>query len=287
MIIGLGLGLQFKSAILNRSFIAQYGQPAMGLSFRDLLGTDPVIALVRRDSDDAELAFKVSEITDGTLLSWVGAGNDGLIRNLYGQGNTLNAEQATATAQPKIVDAGVLVTKNGLPGMKFDGVNDFLNLTSEIALDNYFNTQVVSPTAFNNRVIIGKFIADFIRIDSSTTYRISKGGSFTGSTSAIGDQMLLTQKRNTSDNINFYKNGVESAESFTNTNTLNINRIAQANDIWFFEGIMQEVITYASDKTSEQAAIESNTTAYWMPPSFLLEQGGGFLLQENGSKILL
>ena len=53
------------------SFIKTFGQPALGLSLRDLLGTDPNVVRVRRDSDDAELDFKASEVSDGTLLNWV------------------------------------------------------------------------------------------------------------------------------------------------------------------------------------------------------------------------
>jgi hypothetical protein len=405
--LGLGLGIQFNKGIFNRLFIAKYGQPAVGLSYRDLLGTDPIIILSRRDSDDLEASFKVSEIANGAYLNWVNekttlfdedfatdvgwtlasgvtisggklnfssAGNNtssavyaygsadfqtvritvevtdyvsgrirannfsggattspdieangtyvyevtlgdggtswgfgsstgttlkvasfkveqltanGLLRTLYGQGNTLNAEQATASAQPKIVDAGVLVTKNGLPGMRFDGVNDSLDLTNEVNLNNYFITQVISPTAYNTRVILGKNLSDYIRLDNTSGYRINPGGAFTSSTSVIGDQMLLTQKRNTSDNINLSKNGVESAEVFNNNTQLNILRIGQANGIWFFEGIMQEVIIYASDKTSEQAAIESNTMAYWKRDRYLLQQDSTFILQQNGKRIIL
>jgi len=57
--------------LLVSSFIDTFGQPAMGLSLRDLLGTDPNVLRVRRDSDDAEADFKASEVSDGTLLNWV------------------------------------------------------------------------------------------------------------------------------------------------------------------------------------------------------------------------
>ena len=53
------------------SFIDTFGQPAIGLSLRDLLGTDPDVVRVRRDSDDAEADFKASEVSDGTLENWV------------------------------------------------------------------------------------------------------------------------------------------------------------------------------------------------------------------------
>jgi hypothetical protein len=66
-----------KEAYINAAysiytnFIAFFGQPALALDFRDLLGTDPVIIRSMRDSDDLEANFKVSEITDGTLVNWV------------------------------------------------------------------------------------------------------------------------------------------------------------------------------------------------------------------------
>jgi hypothetical protein len=52
-------------------------------------------------------------------------GGDGLVAAWYDQsGNARNAAQATADAQPRIVNAGVVDTIGGRPAMAFDGVDD-------------------------------------------------------------------------------------------------------------------------------------------------------------------
>ena len=66
----------------------QHGNPRVAYSLRDLTGENPTTIKVRRDSDDAEEDFKVSELYDGTLESWVGSGNNGFIKTWYDQVGT-------------------------------------------------------------------------------------------------------------------------------------------------------------------------------------------------------
>lgn len=66
---------------------------------------------VRRSSDNSEADFTPSEITDGTLTTWVGVGNDGHVQRLYDQSrNSFELFNNTAGNQAKIVTAGVLNT---------------------------------------------------------------------------------------------------------------------------------------------------------------------------------
>ena len=89
--------------------------------------TGPVVT-VRRSSDDAEEDFKASEIDDGTLTAFCGAG-DGLVKTWFDQsGNTgRDASQGTAANQPKIVSSGSLVTESGKAALEFDGSDDYLS----------------------------------------------------------------------------------------------------------------------------------------------------------------
>jgi hypothetical protein len=94
--------------------------------------TGPVVT-VRRSSDDAEEDFKASEIDDGTLTAFCGAG-DGLVKTWHDQsGNNLDASQATSANQPKIVDSGSLVTEGGKAALRFDGTNDVLTVAGSKA----------------------------------------------------------------------------------------------------------------------------------------------------------
>jgi hypothetical protein len=94
--------------------------------------TGPVVT-VRRSSDNAEADFKASEIDDGTLAAFCGAG-DGLVKTWHDQsGNGRDASQATAADQPKIVDSGSLVTEGGKPALEFDGTDDRFTVSSSTA----------------------------------------------------------------------------------------------------------------------------------------------------------
>ena len=89
--------------------------------------TGPVVT-VRRSSDNAEEDFKASEIDDGTLTAFCGAG-DGFVKTWFDQsGNTgRDASQGTAANQPKIVSSGSLVTESGKAALEFDGSDDYLS----------------------------------------------------------------------------------------------------------------------------------------------------------------
>ena len=82
------------------------------------------VCQVRRSSDDALKSFTADEITDGTLLSFVGTGgsDNGFVKTWYDQSVTTqagdtatgnHATQATAASQPKIVSSGSLNTDGG------------------------------------------------------------------------------------------------------------------------------------------------------------------------------
>ena len=63
---------------------------------------------------------------------------DGHVHTWYDQSaNANHAVQGTATAQPKIVDAGAVVTEGGKPAITMDGVDDTFLLTSSITSTDY------------------------------------------------------------------------------------------------------------------------------------------------------
>ena len=99
----------------------QYGGAAAAYSLRSLTlyYTGPVVR-VRRSSDNADQNFTATEVSDGTLAAWVGAGNDGFVRTWYDQsGNSSHAEQSTTSLQPRIVENGLLEESNNKPAIRF------------------------------------------------------------------------------------------------------------------------------------------------------------------------
>ena len=80
----------------------------------------PYTVRVRRSTTPSAVrSFTHTEVGDGTLVTWVGAGNDGFVEAWYNQGSSDDAVQTAAANQPKIVNAGVLVTRNGRAMLNF------------------------------------------------------------------------------------------------------------------------------------------------------------------------
>jgi hypothetical protein len=83
---------------------------------------------VRRSSDNAtsNIGFTTQGDLDTTALkTFVGAGS-GFVSIWYDQsGNAINVAPPATSNQPRIINAGVVERKNGVPTLFFDGANDY------------------------------------------------------------------------------------------------------------------------------------------------------------------
>ena len=148
-----GKATTLYSLLVNpQALLETFTGSAAAYSLRSLSAGTINVVKVRRSGDDAELNFTATEVSDGTLASWVTAGGgtqDGFVTTWYDQsGNGYNATQATAASQPKIVSSGSLVTENGKAAMDFDGVDDYLqsSITGFQSITNLSTFSVVTPT---------------------------------------------------------------------------------------------------------------------------------------------
>lgn len=97
------------------SALKPFQDATVAYSLRDLdLGVTSNVVRVRRSSDNLEQDFTATQVTDGSLTTFCGAG-DGFVSVWYDQTGVYNASQATATNQPKIVSAGALILEGGKP----------------------------------------------------------------------------------------------------------------------------------------------------------------------------
>jgi hypothetical protein len=89
---------------------------------------------VRRSSDNATLDIgftTTGDLDTSALKAFVGAGNSAFVTVWYDQsGNGINVAQPTQANQPRIVNAGLVDRKNGVPAILFDGLNDFFTTNS-------------------------------------------------------------------------------------------------------------------------------------------------------------
>ena len=118
-------------------------------SLRQLSSTVTNVVRVRRSSDNTEQDFTATEITDGTLTTFCGAG-DGFVAKWYDQSNSADVLNFTALQQPKIVSGGVVILENGKPCMEFDGSDDSLQVLLGLPFSSIYylfavNTWVSAP----------------------------------------------------------------------------------------------------------------------------------------------
>lgn len=91
---------------------------------------------VRRSSDNAtqNIGFTVNgDLDTASLKTFVGVGNSGFVSIWYDQsGNPfpVNVAPPAAANQPRIINAGVVERRNGVPTLFFDGINDYFTTNS-------------------------------------------------------------------------------------------------------------------------------------------------------------
>jgi len=199
--MGLILSLDNSIHSFNRAgfvgLLDQYTGAAAAYSLRRLSVNTTNVVRVRRSSDNAEADFTADEITDGTLLAWVGntASDNGFVTTWYDQsGNSNDATQGTAANQPKIVDAGGLIISNGYTVIEYDGTND--NLTTSL-------------TATGTMLMSGSDGGDFYEVAISGSYNLLADASLTDhplreSIRVIWSSSLTTAQKTAIENLITY-----------------------------------------------------------------------------------
>jgi len=231
------------------------------------------VCQVRRSSDDALKSFTADEITDGTLLSFVGtSGSDnGFVKTWYDQSVTTqagdtatgnHATQSTAANQPKIVSAGSLVSG----GLEFDGSDDFFNLTSSITQSGAFSYFFALDGLIDApKTLVGTSggATPRVRCESSNLEIKSSATEINYSTSAWtanSGKSLVSFNRNGSNSASSHRDGVEIGTAGSMSGNLTHDRLFKLDDANAanFTGKCQEVIIYNTDQTDNRTAIEAN-----------------------------
>lgn len=237
--------------------------------------SNPVIDVLR-NSDFTTAQFTPDEITDGTLVSWVGAGNSGYVTKWYDQsGNANHVSASVYSGGPRIVISGNLVElSTGIPGLNFDGTNDhlFMKDLPETSADRTF-ALVAKGNGASSRDIYG-VSSDFglgdiygYRVAMHRVYIMKPGGSATiNNVTAMGTSVQLKSLIIDSTSVisHVYVNGAY------DSGTSNVPSISQAWGNYrrgigyfstYFPGVISECIDWTVNYTSSLASIhdEINT----------------------------
>ena len=211
--------------------------------------TGPVVT-VRRSSDAAEADFKASEIDDGTLTAFCGAG-DGFVKTWFDQSGSGNdASQGTAANQPKIVSSGSLVTEGGKAALEFDGSNDYLTFsTLSLGTQHYIATVTfVNPGEVAN-ILLGHTSPGNINYDSGSGGRLiynanNTAVAFVGSWPVSQQVMISVERSGLS--VTARTNGAEATGSMASNENLTLSRIGLRSglDAFTWSGTIQEICIY-------------------------------------------
>ena len=272
--IGLGLGLSLRSDVLGATgpldlvsgASAAYSTRALS---RGWVAGD--VVEVRRSSDSTTQDFTAGQIANGDMAAFCGVG-DGFISTWYDQsGNANDATQSTTTSQPKIVDAGVLITEGGLPAFYVDGVDDRLELTSAITNVGDFYVgyvSVIEETSGLQAILGANTNTNYLRVSDRRWQLYSGTGA--GNTGTIAwsapfnSRYLMSFNRSGS-SVTAQLDGLAAGNG---TNAADITtftklflRSNSTSQLW--KGNVQELIIYKSDQSANREAIETNINDYF------------------------
>jgi hypothetical protein len=139
----------YPAPVLGRLSVS----PAAAYSLRRLSASATRAIQVRRSSDNTtlDIGFVGSNLNVAALLTFVGAGN-GFVTTWYDQVGSINATQATAILQPKIVNAGALYLNTAnTASIKFDGIANTILSTGDFSLQNPLSINtVINNISYNN-----------------------------------------------------------------------------------------------------------------------------------------
>ena len=231
------------------------------------------VRLRNADDEEADIGFDVEGNFDIGAAMIHCDGGDGFVTTWYDQStNARHATQTTPGAQPKLVDGGrVMTDSNGRPWIDFDGTND------KFDLDNT-GLDIGSMSVFN----VGKFDD----LDTRMMLRLS-----------AADNKRWYQPKGSSSNNFVYGYGANTS-AFQTTGNLNVNlhtmiagstqgdveawlnntslgtttldsgiaagvNIGAEHTSSYFDGKMQEILIFTSDRSDDRTDIADNINDYY------------------------
>jgi Flp pilus assembly pilin Flp len=219
---------------------------------------------VRRSSDNSSGSFTAAEVTDGTMLNWVGttANDFAFVETLYDQsGNNNNATQSNTVFQPLIVEGGALIIEGGAPTIKYDGIDDVLNFNA-VTGNNYsvfskYYTLNINARLFRN---LGGNTTSGGRRSNNNIYFQFDGITydqgiahpnlpFVANYQVIGSAMTIRSNGSTIFN--------QSVPAGTNSNISRLGQFVGGS------GTIAEFIIYTTDQSANYSDIESNIGSHY------------------------
>lgn len=252
-------------------FFGPYGTPEWAFTGTKLstLVTLPVYRI--RKSGGGEQDFYVGA-TLGSLNTTYGGGgtdvatwlglDDGYCVTVYDPtGNGNHATQSNTSYQPKIATAGVLITKNSIPSLYFDGTNDYFNLTSAISGTTPWHVMMIAQreaSGYVGPVFGGNNLqyAAWVYSDNNW-YALGREGYISSSSSGTDAVFALMTTEWISGSKTVYKNG---SSLFSGTPiTPGVDDFTQVGKRGsdYTRGWISEIILYKADKSASRSSMDA------------------------------
>lgn len=263
---------QYESLGIARRF----GVAAAAYSLRDIGANGSRVVRVRRSSGSPdEEDFSASQVLSGAVEAFVGSGNDGFVTTLYDQsGNGNDVTQTTTGSQPKIVDSGSQVKVDGIPSIKFDGTNDFLERATYTQGD--LSQPNIAFTVAKLRVYVNdnqKIFDGHLNTARNMLFLQNTGGGrfgyFAGNVRNTGESGDANQHLFTafySGSSSFLRvdgtqkdTGNAGSQGMQGIN-IGANHDSASN---FWDGDIQEIIIYNSDLSDDKTDLENDINNYY------------------------
>ena len=238
----------------------------------NLNGTIQEVIVYASDQSDNRTALEAN-IGEVYGISGIPAYDDtvnGFVETWYDQsGNGNDATQSVAGNQPKIVNAGVLVSG----GIEFDGVDDGLYVSGQVLTSSSFYATSVMQHATGTSTSSGQNIFGQYQIGVSGRFQLSANvsneysffanatNSISGfGTGAIGTSQTIISVNGDGSNAEIWRDGTSKAiDTYSGFTPAALDfTIGIASGASAFNGKITEIIVYPSDQSANHAAIEAN-----------------------------
>ncbi len=218
-----------------------------------------------------------------TLSTWIGS-DDGFVSQWVGQlpdnitDSGLIPAQGTNGSQPQFISSGTIITKNSLPAIDFTSTTKFLTESANPTLASG-NTFTVFSVSHSNSTADAQVVWSTAGADGSnlTIYNDRRSVkrlliwfttvSFVADLTSQVDsdnQRLLTGLVTSSENKSYYNGTLQNTTSWSGTYTNSAFKIGirstASNPL---DGTVQEIIIFASDKTSDLTDIHADINDYY------------------------
>jgi hypothetical protein len=222
---------------------------------------------VRRSTDSAVNNFTATQITDGTLTAFCGAGN-GFVSKWYDQsGSNNHAVQADTNLQPRIVNAGALELDAGKPAIVFGSANGVCLSPPSIIMGA--TAAFFSVTRHTNA---GSGFSFYIGENGTSNFFVGKtsGGSLAAyinnpsgisSTNIVQKTIAYWQLGTSISQYKFNGSGATLGDIVNSANWRIGTRSSQAGQMWI--GPIQEIIYYPTSQVSTNSGIISALNTYY------------------------